>query len=697
MRKLNFFKTLLVAVGLSAGVNAWGGDVSTIYERGVSTNWSSNDYTTSALTADKWYSTGTGNTGVSIATVDDVNYLHVSARGKTTTGTATLTLTRTANTIVTIDAVMNTGSSTYASNDNRITFKYGAFTLNYYTRNSNAEYYINSTKTSLSTLANNIDLTIHLVVNSVDGSISALKVTRGDTNADIIDISESDTKTFDAGTDYETAVFQAYCNVSSNNTSANMKSFVVKEETQEVATADYTVKWAYANGTEIKQEVRNGAVGSVIGLTSSDMDSFFNEGETVRYLCISNDLDETTIGADGNTVVTITVRDAEKWSWTATAKYGETTLNYNTSGEVWEDENTIKIPYPRFLAVGSQLVGKAAVSNDLRQSETVTADNYTVDLEYTAVEGVDNLYLLSEAEELGTGIATSGTNYTTRVSNGTIIYASSGTLLSLPAGKYIFTLGAIGGDNNTHQTSYVVSAGSETIAQGTSTGNFLSLFTGSEFTLTGTTPVTFTCSDAASNRGIDLIYIQKTGDVELPATVSKAVTAAGYATYCSAYDLDLSSITAYTATIDGSNVTFNRNTSKVVAGTGLLIKAAEGTVNIPIVNTGASAVENNALIGVLENTDVPAGSFVLRNESNGVGFYQTASTFTVGANTAYIAALTGESSRSFIGFDFENEVSGISAVKTVKNTEAIYNLNGQRVKNATKGLFIKNGKKFVNK
>jgi hypothetical protein len=44
---------------------------------------------------------------------------------------------------------------------------------------------------------------------------------------------------------------------------------------------------------------------------------------------------------------------------------------------------------------------------------------------------------------------------------------------------------------------------------------------------------------------------------------------------------------------------------------------------------------------------------------------------------------------------FDNEATGISTVKSEKANNTVYNLNGQRIANPQKGLFIKGGKKVV--
>lgn len=171
------------------------------------------------------------------------------------------------------------------------------------------------------------------------------------------------------------------------------------------------------------------------------------------------------------------------------------------------------------------------------------------------------------------------------------------------------------------------------------------------------------------------------------------ITAAGYATYCSTSALDFSNtgVTAYTATIANNQVNFTK-VEKVPAREGVLLKGAAGTYAIPVI-ASADALTDNAFIGVTEATAIEdAGIFVLMNGGAGVGFYQTKGAFTVGANTAYLPALAGPA-RSFIGLDDVTSVKGITA-ETMQNGE-VYNLQGQRVMKAQKGLYIVNGKKVI--
>ena len=186
-------------------------------------------------------------------------------------------------------------------------------------------------------------------------------------------------------------------------------------------------------------------------------------------------------------------------------------------------------------------------------------------------------------------------------------------------------------------------------------------------------------------------------DENATSTVDVTISAAGYATYCSTGALDFSStgLTVYKAKIEGTEVKFQEVT-KVPAGEGVLLQGTAGTYNIPVIAT-ADPIDND-FIGVLTATDVAAGIYVLMNGekdgNKGVGFYKTTKTFTVSAHTAYLPALAN-STRDFIWFG-EDSTTGIEQMVNGKSVNGkYYNLQGQRVNQPTKGMYIVNGKKVV--
>lgn len=90
--------------------------------------------------------------------------------------------------------------------------------------------------------------------------------------------------------------------------------------------------------------------------------------------------------------------------------------------------------------------------------------------------------------------------------------------------------------------------------------------------------------------------------------------------------------------------------------------------------------------------------YALGMKSSVVGFYKVADGQSVPAGKAYlIIADPPTASREFIGISFGDEdVTGVNEVKVQKEVRGeYYNLNGQRVAQPTKGLYIVNGKKVI--
>ena len=189
-------------------------------------------------------------------------------------------------------------------------------------------------------------------------------------------------------------------------------------------------------------------------------------------------------------------------------------------------------------------------------------------------------------------------------------------------------------------------------------------------------------------------------------TATKTITAAGWATYCSPYALDLEHATGLTDAyiVTGGDGSVLAKTSvkggTVPANTGLLLKGDAGTATIPVVANSSTDVSANKLVGKTESYVLAAnGGYVLMNDAtNGLGFYKNNKAFTVGANTAYLpAGFDGTGAHVFYLFD---NIGGTTGIDTVNGSEftvngEYYNVAGQRVAQPTKGLYIVNGKKVV--
>lgn len=174
-----------------------------------------------------------------------------------------------------------------------------------------------------------------------------------------------------------------------------------------------------------------------------------------------------------------------------------------------------------------------------------------------------------------------------------------------------------------------------------------------------------------------------------------------YSTYTTDWGLDFTDVTeieAYTVTVEGSTVVTKKIDGKVRAGEGILIKNANRVPNVTIpVATGASKLENNNLVGVLNAasfdkffTNISGKAYILTSDTE-FQLITSASKGDLAKGKAFLLLPAETAAKSL----FFGEATGINGVAVEKKADnAIYNLQGMRVKTPTKGLYIINGKKY---
>ena len=172
----------------------------------------------------------------------------------------------------------------------------------------------------------------------------------------------------------------------------------------------------------------------------------------------------------------------------------------------------------------------------------------------------------------------------------------------------------------------------------------------------------------------------------------------GYSTFASAYPVEIpTGVNAYTAKVNdnGTAVNFTKIEGTVIpAKTGVLLEGNPGIVTLTVVDSASPLTENDFIAGAgkaltaAENTTY----FAMDKSSSELTFGKIADGVVVPADKAYLA-VTKSSSRLTVTFD--GEATGIKTVENAKAGKAIYNLNGQRVNKAQKGLYIVNGKKTI--
>ena len=191
------------------------------------------------------------------------------------------------------------------------------------------------------------------------------------------------------------------------------------------------------------------------------------------------------------------------------------------------------------------------------------------------------------------------------------------------------------------------------------------------------------------------LEIKENPGVEL--TLNKNYT---YSTFCSDWNVDFSKVNdveAYTAKVSGNVVSLERVNGMVMAGEGLLIKNVKKlpSVTLPVVHD-ATKYENNALVGVTKNMEASAfvgkNAYILANDKEFKYINPAKSEGTLQKGKAYLELPKTSAKPSTLFIGEATAINGVAVEKKADN--AIYNLQGMRVKTPTKGLYIINGKKY---
>ena len=185
-------------------------------------------------------------------------------------------------------------------------------------------------------------------------------------------------------------------------------------------------------------------------------------------------------------------------------------------------------------------------------------------------------------------------------------------------------------------------------------------------------------------------------------SIDAAVTA-GTLVSSTALDFTGTSVSAYYASAaNAGTVTFTQ-INKVAAGTPIYIKATSaGIYEIPALSGAADATTGNLLKGSATNTTSLQSTgdtkyYVFGVKNSEAGFYpvSTSSSLTCAAGKAYLqltAAQAAAAARISINFEDDN-TTGINNVN-VNHNDDWYDLQGRRVAQPTRGIYLRNGKKI---
>ena len=687
MKKSTFFKTLLVAAGLLGGSNAWAEDVyTTVYQRNV-TYGDANIWTSADL--EDWTTSGT--ISVNVPTDESAGTYY----GLYGTGDATYSAYKSfsteSNAKIKYELTLYTERQYYNSNYTYVQFG-DKVRVNWF-----CQYGGNSGAFYLSTDATSNSSTNTLLINSLATGYHTLVI--------IFNTALNTVESFTIdGTDYSSNLSGTLTSPGSlnkltmgfsrgHNGYADKKFGLpivkVSQCEQEVTEKDYTINYTYGEET-ITSEGGTSTVGATVLATQTSM---WNEGNTTKYFVADNATTSFEITSDGTNVFEVALRLAETINYTVQAVDGEgnaLAIDNLASGSVIEGETQMEY-WSKYVKVGNQWYetsspyGKNITSANNPVTYTPSAITYFVEGE--EMNGYNAAGTSTSTSYSGgvTGRARANSNWYTAGVEVSGLYTVSfpHTLIANSSASTLSGLYVRDENGSTTLVEENVSLSSNT----TYTKENVAIPAGSSFQI----------SKGAnnSNYGIDYVTLTLTA-------VSATIGSTGWTTFASAYPLDLSGIegaTAYYASsVDASSVTMTSTDATVAAGTGLMLKGTAGaTVTIPVAASG-DALSGNKLVGVTSETalDASGSLYVLVNNGGTAEFQSLASNgATIPAGKAYLNAAAAGAKLRVVFADDATAIKSI-AVEAADNA-AIYNLSGQRVNAAYKGIVIKNGKKYLNK
>ena len=174
------------------------------------------------------------------------------------------------------------------------------------------------------------------------------------------------------------------------------------------------------------------------------------------------------------------------------------------------------------------------------------------------------------------------------------------------------------------------------------------------------------------------------------------VTSAGYATYFTKAELDfgqVEGVEAYIPQLVNDEYVHLEPITYVPAGVGIVVKAAAGTYNIPYSRIIAKDVPSDLKAAPAGFTATGKEYILAKPEGEAVGFYKAEGVIAEGKG--YIE-LTGASDVKALFFEAD-DATGIEMadVQSSMVNAPVYNLAGQRLSKAQKGVNIIGGKKIL--
>jgi hypothetical protein len=264
-------------------------------------------------------------------------------------------------------------------------------------------------------------------------------------------------------------------------------------------------------------------------------------------------------------------------------------------------------------------------------------------------------------------------------------YTGSGFLYAASSSSNYLKTETVPDDNHNAKAeiSFDTDGNAQILFKGTNTRNWLKHNSNNSI---------FSCY-ASDNESQEIVQIYK--EVNRTITVSDA----GLATFACDVALDFTSvdgIEAYIAKEESGAIKLHK-VNKVPAATGVLLRSVSGAAKaaeVPVATT-ADDVAGNIFVrgtGAAVATGEGPYNYVLGKHDGVVGFYK-AGGMVVATNKAYLQT-TIAAARIDVNFDETTALTLVNSEKKTVNSD-VFDLQGRKVANPTKGLYIVNGRKVI--
>ena len=182
-------------------------------------------------------------------------------------------------------------------------------------------------------------------------------------------------------------------------------------------------------------------------------------------------------------------------------------------------------------------------------------------------------------------------------------------------------------------------------------------------------------------------------------TATVTIPASGWASYCCEYPLEFTAsddVKAYAVTkVSGNKATLTQVTGTIKGGVPLFINGAAGEHPLTVAEHSTNEVDGNLLKGTLSPTYVARETSEAINYGLKSGELHAIVSGTMPVGKAYLPiAKNVAPAGSKLSLVFE-DATGINQYQNIQADGIFYDLQGRRVGNPQKGIYVRNGKKVV--